>query len=186
MLLPELLIAHPGAIADIVRQTPAWVGALFASLLWLGFNATRDRDIASVRLIALPATMTCLALWGELSAFGASGQLAALLALWAGCFAALLAWGLRLPAPDGTFWNAATRRFHLSGSWAPMGLILAVFLLKYGMGVQLAMAPELARNGGFALAVTALYGLLSGLFAARTLRVLRLAAGASTPHVQQA
>ena len=35
--------------------------------------------------------------------------------------------------------------------------------------------PALARAPGFAFAVTALYGLLSGLFAARTLRVLRLA-----------
>ncbi|MBZ0226255.1 MAG: DUF6622 family protein [Comamonas sp.] len=186
MLLPELLITHPGAIVDIVRQTPAWVGALFTALLWLGFSATRNRDVAPVRLVALPAAMACLALWGVLSAFSASGQLAALLALWVGCFAALLAWGPRLPVPDGTAWNAATRRFHLPGSWAPMGLILAVFLLKYGMGVQLAMAPQLARHGGFALAVTALYGLLSGLFAARTLRVLRLATGASTPHVRQA
>jgi len=37
------------------------------------------------------------------------------------------------------------------------------------------MEPSLARSSGFALTVTALYGLLSGLFAARTLRVLRLA-----------
>jgi hypothetical protein len=56
-----------------------------------------------------------------------------------------------------------------------MLLILAVFLMKYGVGVQLAMEPRLARDAGFAFAVTALYGLLSGLFAARGLRVLRLA-----------
>ncbi len=56
-----------------------------------------------------------------------------------------------------------------------MLLILAIFPMKYAIGVQLAMAPELAANAQFALVVTALYGALSGLTASRALRVLRLA-----------
>ena len=71
----------------------------------------------------------------------------------------------------------ARHNFHLPGSWVPMGLILAVFLMKYGIGVQLAMAPELAHQAGFAYTVSTLYGLLSGLFGARTLRLLRLVRG---------
>ena len=82
-----------------------------------------------------------------------------------------------LAPPAGTRWNAAARSFHLPGSWVPMGLILAVFLMKYAIGVQLAMQPALAHASGFAFVVTALYGLLSGLFAARTLRVLRSTRG---------
>ena len=35
MLLTQLLIQHPEAIIDIVRGTPAWVGALLAALLVL-------------------------------------------------------------------------------------------------------------------------------------------------------
>ena len=101
--------------------------------------------------------------------------LAELLALWAAGCAALLALGTRLAPPVGAAYEAATRSFRLPGSWVPMGLILVVFLMKYGIGVQLALEPTLARAPGFAFAVTALYGLLSGLFAARTLRVLRLA-----------
>ena len=62
----------------------------------------------------------------------------------------------------------------MPGSWVPMLLILAVFLMKYVIGVQLAMEPALAHNNSFAFVVTAIYGALSGLFAARTLRVLRL------------
>lgn len=108
------------------------------------------------------------------SAFAASGRLAELLLLWAACFAAMLALGLRGAAPAGTTWNAGARSFHLPGSWAPMALILGVFLIKYTVGVQLALEPALARDAGFALAVTGLYGLLSGWIAARTLRVLRL------------
>ena len=54
-------------------------------------------------------------------------------------------------------------------------LIVLVFLMKYGVGVQLAMEPALAHHTGFAFATTAVYGALSGLFAVRSLRVLRLA-----------
>ena len=56
----------------------------------------------------------------------------------------------------------------------PLALIVAVFSMKYLIGVQLALEPALARDAGFALAVTGVYGLLSGWIAARTLRVLRL------------
>ena len=188
MLLTQLLAQHPEAIIDIVHGTPAWVGGLLAALLALGFSATRDRDMSLGRLVLLPIAMPGLALWGVQSAFGSTGHLAALLVLWVVCAAAVLAVGSRLAAPRGSRWNAATRTVHLPGSWAAMALILAVFLMKYGIGVQLAMEPPLAHDAGFAAAVTALYGLLSGFFAARLLSVLRLARGASSVslHVQQA
>lgn len=175
MLITTLLSEHPSAIADIVRNTPLWVAGVLAGLLWLGFSAARSRRVHLNRLLAMPAAMGALALWGVQSAFGATGQLAGLLGLWALCYAAVLALGSRLAPPAGARYDVATRSFALPGSWVPMGLILVVFLMKYGIGVQLALEPTLARAPGFAFAVTALYGLLSGLFAARTLRVLRLA-----------
>lgn len=175
MLLTPLLAEHPEAAADIVRHTPLWVAGVLAGLTALGLWAARTRQVHFNRLVAMPLVMGGLALWGVQSAFGASGRLAELLALWAACCAALLALGTRLAPPVGAAYEAATRSFRLPGSWVPMGLILVVFLMKYGIGVQLALEPTLARAPGFAFAVTALYGLLSGLFAARTLRVLPLA-----------
>ena len=176
MLLTQLLAEHPDAIVDIVRQTPLWVGGLLAFLLGLGLSATRQRHMTLARLVLLPLAMLGLALWGVQSAFGASGHLPALGALWALCFAGALALGSRAAAPAGTRFDPASRQFLLPGSWVPMVLILGVFLIKYSVGVQLALEPTLARHLGFAITVTALYGLLSGLFAVRSLRVLRLAA----------
>lgn len=177
MLLTQLLAQHPAAIVDIVRQTPAWVGGLLLGLLCLGLSSTRGRDVPVARLVLMPLAMGSLALWGVLSAFGASGRLAELLALWIGCGIVLLALGARGASPAGTLYDAGARRFHLPGSWVPLGLILAVFLLKYIIGVQLALEPSLAQHASFAFTVTALYGALSGLFAARTLRVLRSTRG---------
>ena len=181
MLLTTLLVQHPDAAIDIVRQTPPWVAGVLAALLALGFSATRSRSVHLNRLLTMPLIMGGLALWGVQSAFGATGQLFTLLGLWAVCYAAVLAVGSRLAPPAGARYDAAARSFFLPGSWVPMGLILAVFLMKYGVGVQLAMEPALAHHNGFATAITALYGALSGLFAARTLRLLRLMRPAAAP-----
>lgn len=174
MLLTTLLAQHPDAVIDIVRQTPPWVAGVLTALLALGFSATRGRSVHFNRLLAMPLVMGGLALWGVQSAFGATGQLLALLGVWALAYLAVLALGTRLSPPAGARYDAATRSFVMPGSWVPMALIVAVFLMKYLVGVQLAMEPSLAHHTGFALAVTALYGALSGLFAARTLRLLRL------------
>lgn len=178
MLLTDLLIQHPEAIADIIRQTPSWVGGLLAGLIWLGLSATRSRDMHIGRLILMPIAMGALALWGVQSAFAPSGRLTELLAVWAVCYSALVAASWNSRAPSGTYYAPATRSFHMPGSWVPLLLIMLVFLMKYGVGVQLAMEPALTHHMGFAFATAAVYGALSGLFAIRSLRVLRLARGA--------
>lgn len=178
MLLTTLLAQHPEAVVEIVRRTPVWVGGLLVGLTGLGLMAVRTSEAHLNRVLGMPLAMGGLAVWGVVSAFGgAAGRLVELLAVWAVCYAAVIAIGFRLAPPAGARYNAATREFHLPGSWVPLMLILAVFGLKYVIGVQLAMEPALAQNTGFAFVVTALYGVVSGLFAARTVRLLRLAFG---------
>lgn len=186
MLLPQLLLQHPEAIADIVRSTPRWVAVLLGFLIYLGLSASRTRRLPALQLAAVPLAMTALALWGVLSAFGDSDRLLIWLAVWLVGYALALAatWSQR--APEGTRYDAASRRFELPGSWVPMALILAVFLMKYGVGVQLAMEPTLAQHTGFAFTITAIYGALSGIFATRTLRVLRLGHSAKEPAMSPA
>jgi hypothetical protein len=67
-----------------------------------------------------------------------------------------------------------------------MALIMGIFLTKYGVGASLAMHPELKANANFSLAIGTLYGVFSGIFAGRTVRLLRLvrqpAAAMATLH----
>ena len=56
----------------------------------------------------------------------------------------------------------------------PLALITAVFALKYAVGIELALQPQAAQQPAFALTVCALYGALTGLFAARALALWRL------------
>jgi len=50
--------------------------------------------------------------------------------------------------------------------------MMAIFLLKYAVGVTLSMQPQLAQTADFAIAVSAAYGALSAVFMGRARNIL--------------
>jgi hypothetical protein len=70
---------------------------------------------------------------------------------------------------------AADGRFVLPGSPWPLLLMWTIFGLRYAVAVTLVFHPAWAHTDAMAIGVPALYGLLSGLFAARAWRVLQSA-----------
>jgi hypothetical protein len=52
--------------------------------------------------------------------------------------------------------------------------MMAVFFARYALAVTLAMTPGLVRSSGFMTAASFGFGLLSGMFLARALRVWSL------------
>ena len=161
-------------LIEILQNTPAWVYVLFAMLMKLGARQMRPSSAPLWRLVLMPLAMVALAIYGVVAAFGHSPAGLAGLACWAVAALAVLPLVLRRPLPPGTHYDAAARRVHQPGSWVPLALILAIFLTKYGVGVMLAMHPELARQSGVALGISTLYGLFSGVFAGRALRLWHL------------
>jgi uncharacterized membrane protein len=166
-----------GMLAQIFANTPLWVWGLLAGLIVLGLSQTRTRTAGLPRIVILPVAMGAFSLWGTLSAFGIAPVV---VIAWTLAAALLVALVLRKPVPAGTRFDAATRQFHLPGSWVPMFLILGIFLTKYAVGVTLAMRPDLRALPDFTLAVAIVSGAFSGLFAGRTVRLLRLAARPAT------
>jgi uncharacterized membrane protein len=71
--------------------------------------------------------------------------------------------------------RGADGRFILPGSVAPLALMWTVFSLRYVVAVSFALDPALAHQPLVGLGAAALSGALSGLFAARSLRVLQSA-----------
>lgn len=175
-MLIQLLIQHPGALGQIIRQTPYWVWGLLAVLVWLGCSQLYSRQVGLARAMAMPLAMTGFSVYGLASAFAGAGQ--GLLPVGAWLAAALAMAGVALwlqpTAAHGTLYEPASRSFHVPGSAMPLALILGIFLTKYFVGVELAMQPALARDGSFALQIAALYGAFNGLFAARSLRWWKL------------
>ena len=174
-MLIQLLMQHPQALGSVLKNTPVWVGGLLAGLLTLGLSQLRDRQVSQLRMAITPVAMTALSLWGTVSAFGQSPLFGYVLLVWLAT--AVLLGGLiaMTSPPAGTRHDTARRSFWIPGSWLPLVLILGIFLTKYIVGVDLAMQPPLARDGQYTLIVGALYGVFSGVFAGRTLRLWRLA-----------
>jgi len=159
-------------LTQILASTPPWVFALFALLLWLGGRQLVAHQVNLRRATMLPFAMTALSIYGLLSVF--SHQPVALLG-WA--VAALMAglFVLQQALPDSARYDAAQRRLHLAGTAVPLALMMGIFFTKYAVSVQIAMHPSLPNDRVFALCVGALYGAFSGIFAARGLRLWRLA-----------
>lgn len=172
-MLLQIATHQPRMLWSIIEGTPHWVWALLAALLWLGASQMLPRQVGLRRTLLAPLALTAFSAWGLGTAFGLKpGLLLAWLA--ASGATALVALALRAQAPDGLRFDAATLRFHLPGSAVPMLLILAIFMTKYIVGVELALQPPLAADHGFALDIALLYGLFNGLLFARVVRLWRL------------
>lgn len=182
-MLIQMLVHQPLALGAVVQQTPYWVWALLAGLVALGASQMRERHVGLRRAMAMPAVFAALAMAGVGSAFATGGQAPAALAAWllAAICAATLALRLEPTAPRGARYWPQARSFYLPGSAMPLVLILGVFLTKYFVGVELALQPALAQSREFAVQIGTLYGLFSGMFVARALRLWRLARASAVP-----
>ncbi|TWO69520.1 hypothetical protein FN976_19745 [Caenimonas sedimenti] len=174
-MLLQLIANHPEAVVTVIARTPTWVWGLLAALLALGISQLRARHASLVRIAIMPIAMAGFALFSMAADFRASGALAWALGAWLAAAALVSALiGVAAPAA-GTRYDAASRTFALPGSAVPLLLILGIFLTKYVVGIELAMQPALKTDFGFAVSISALYGVFNGLFTGRAVRLLRLA-----------
>lgn len=183
-MLIQILLHQPRMLGTILAHTPLWVWGLLAGLLALGVSQLFERQVGRSRTLVLPLSMTALSVYGLVSALGGSGALTAALAAWAATavVTALLSLAWRATPPVGSHYDATRAQWTLPGSAVPLMLILAIFLTKYGVGVELAMQPQHVQDGGFVYGLAAVYGAFNGILIARTARLWRLvrsSAGAS-------
>ena len=162
-------------LLQILAHTPAWVFALFALLLWMGITQLFPRRASLARITVMPVVMTALAVYGVVSAFADTPWA---LAAWAAT-ALLVGAATLLLAPASTAqnqpqYNPQARSFSLPGSGVPLALMMGIFTTKYAVGVALSLHPALAHDTLVALGISSLYGVFSGSFIARALRLWRL------------
>ena len=159
---------------QITSHTPIWVWAIFVLLLWFGFKQSLPSAPGLKRITLIPLAMLGLSLYGVISVFGSAGAL-------------LLAWGSSLvlaatliaqqPVQHGTNYTSWTRRFELPGSWVPLMLMMGIFMTKYGVGVTAVMRPDALDSAVFSYSICGVYGVCSGVFAGRALRLWGLVWG---------
>ncbi len=159
-------------LLNILHHVPGWAFALLLALVVLGLLQTRPRSVTWRRSLVLPLALLALSFAGVVSAFGARPL--ALAAWAAGLMAAATALQGRVD-PAAVRFSPATRVFEVPGSWVPLGLMMALFALKFGVGMSLGLHPQLRDGTGFMLAVSTAYGAFSGVFLGRAMALWALA-----------
>jgi hypothetical protein len=155
-------------LLQIILRTPTWVWALFAFLFWQGLKLTRPNSTGLVRVTLVPVVMVCLSIYGTISAFGGHPDV---LVVWLAAATTASLVLLKFPLPQGARYDAMEQRIYQQGSLVPLALMMGIFFTKYGVGVSIAMHPALTQEPTFFIAVSALSGAFSGVFAARALRL---------------
>lgn len=179
-MLFQLLADHPEAALTIVQKTPHWVWGLLAALVLLGVSQLRTRRLPLRRAIAPAMGLALFSLVNLARDLSSTPWLAPGLLVWLAAVAVLMLVGTRSGPRPGTRYDPATDRFVVPGSVVPLLTILAIFFLKYGIGIELAMQPALRLEPDFALGMCAGYGALTGYFAARPFSLWQLATRPST------
>lgn len=155
----------------ILQHIPRFVWFLLAGLIALGVSMsfTHRRSLRSA--IVTPLAMIMLSLYGVVSVFNQPVALATWLA------GVLLAFGIspKLGLWTNVRWLAQERRLAVPGSWIPLGLMMGLFVTKFGVGMTLGMHRGLGADTLFASLVGFAYGTLSGMFAARGVAMLKVA-----------
>jgi uncharacterized membrane protein len=164
----------------IVSHTPLWVWALLAYLLYRGWIALGDRAAPLWKVILLPVVMLGLSLQGLLQQFWRHASVLEFAAL-----ALLLA--------AACSWRTTARQVQVQpgsslllvrGSWRPLAMTLAIFSLKYAVGVTQALHPAWLRGIAIALALGLLYGMFAGFSLGRVLCIWHLSRQARSRPVQ--
>lgn len=159
-------------LIEILNRTPPWVFVVFVALLVLGYFQSRDRSVKRGRVALLPVAMIVWSLFGVVSAFGMATSS---LVLWTLGVAVAIGVGLKLAAPKGVTFFPEDNSFSVPGSWSPLILMMAIFFIKFGVGVVLARQLPVVDQPVFIGSIGFSFGFFSGLFLARALVVWRAA-----------
>ena len=151
----------------ILSNTPIWVYALFAYLIWQGWAGMRTRARPLWRMLIVPFMFLLLGVWRLAQTPNLGWQPLSAWFAAALVFAALaLVRGPRLLAVDRDK-GLVTR----AGSMMPLVRNVTVFLLQYGLAV--AAALHLDTHSAGAIVSRALSGATAGYFIGWSIALLR-------------
>lgn len=149
---------------QIITHTPSWVFGLLIALIILGLQQRKNRRVKKPLAFLLPIGMMSLSFAGVLTSFGFNGT--GLLMWGLGMCASTLAVRLWFPV-RGIQFHSQNNTFFIPGSWVPLFFILAIFMTKYCVGVIQGLNPASLDSPTLKLALSLIYGLLSGYFVGR-------------------
>lgn len=155
-------------LQQIIAHTPLYVWALLAFLVYRGYLAASDQEVRLRNLFIIPAVMLYLSVSGMQQYFGSG---AAVWACWMAGAAAGSALAWRMTGGVVAV-NRAEGTVIQRGSWAPLALMMGIFVTKYTVSVLMAVLPLAAHDATIVAATCAIFGLFNGIFVGRLARYL--------------
>lgn len=164
-------------LQQILLNTPIWVWALLAFLIYRGMLASIGRETSIRRLFIIPLAMLALSIHGIATSFGPVSGVLPVFSIWPAWLTAALAgtalaWTMFSLDSVSVYPDRGT--VFQQGSWMPLMLMVSIFLMKYASNVILHVAPQAAQDTGFVIAACMLYGLFNGIFIGRLLRIFAI------------
>ena len=147
----------------ILQKIPLWVYVLFVGLVFLGWFQSKDRVVPYSRAFIFPSLMLLYSIYGVASTFGAGIALVA----WAIGMMIMTGMGIRIRAFYSVLYVEEKHAFAIKGSWLWMGIIMAIFWLKFAVGFAMAREINVVSGNWFIFGMSLGYGLLSGIFFVR-------------------
>lgn len=155
------------SIAPLLQDTPLWVYAVFAALLYLGLRRLRAGVQSLARVWAVPAVFIAWGLFGLAAQAGAPLETVGRWFLGAALGGALGAWSLN---PAALAFDHRRRLVRQPGSALPLLRNLGIFGAHYALQVVAAIQPQLHDSAmGWDLVVS---GFSAGYFAGWAARFL--------------
>ena len=146
---------------QILKNTPIWVWAILAALIYLGGRQLKPRVIKRYSVLIAPVAFLFVGLM-------AAGRGSVGFATWAVSLLSIVAVTFFVWQPTaGARYEANGDRLHMPGSVVPMMLMLAIFLLNYVINVVLAMNPAYRSELAWQVVPALILGALSGVFIGR-------------------
>jgi hypothetical protein len=154
-------------LQQILIQTPVYVWAILAFLIYRGVVASKDRVVSYRSVFIIPTVMLVLGANSIARGFGLDTAAGA---AWLGGMVAGagIAWALTGRVTVDRAAGVVVQR----GSWIPLALMMAIFFCKYAVAVTLTILPALRGNAGFAVPVCVAFGVFNGVFLGRLLRTV--------------
>ncbi len=164
-------------VLQIVANTPIWVWALLAYLLFIGIRALRPATAPLWRVAILPAVFF---VWGLASLYQMHGLALQRVLPWAVALAGGIGVGMLIASLQPIRADKVRHLVRTAGGPLTLVLILLIFTTKYEFGFLHATQPGLFAQARFWLSEIAISGLLAGMFIGRFAGLMRQYSAA--PH----
>jgi hypothetical protein len=142
-------------------QTPVWVSALLAYLIFRGIKARYPAQTSLLKLAIIP---TIFAVWGIADLMWLYGLRTDAVSLWLTGIAMGTLIGWRLLAHADIRADRATGIIWRPADLTLLPLLLLTFAVKYSFAATAAISPDLLQHAGFRLADLLLSGAFTGHF----------------------